>query len=212
MPAPRITSKSPWHIVLILDDSNSMSGDRSQKLNDALDNMIEEMRIMSQGTKPYFRISVVSFGSSAKVLAEYQSESAIQKSSITSFKGDSNLTYVASALQEAIGILKRNPGAATDFEPFVFLLTDGEASDKEEALKAANELKQLEVASGRPQLVTLALGAENEMPFLKSLASHPELAKLFSKADDLVSFFPQIGTVVSGEVGTAAVVNAIIDL
>ena len=68
MPADRINSFSPWHLVLVLDDSGSMQGSKIQMLNEAMERMIDEMRMLSGGMKPYFRISIVRFGSQAEVI------------------------------------------------------------------------------------------------------------------------------------------------
>ena len=44
MPASRVTSKSPWHIVLVLDDSASMEGSPSADVNEALRELIDAER------------------------------------------------------------------------------------------------------------------------------------------------------------------------
>src|SRR4051812_39207729 len=137
MPAPRVTSNSPWHLVFVLDDSGSMSGTPANMLNRALDDMIEEMKLLSQGTKPYFKISVIVFGSSVSVVAEAESEQTLDKTKITGFSGNSGSTNMAAALQEAAALLKRRPGTQNDFDPYVFLLTDGQADDANAALGAA---------------------------------------------------------------------------
>jgi hypothetical protein len=74
MPAPRVTRNSPWHIVFVLDDSDGMNGEPAKALNEAMEGMLEEMKLMSQGTKPYFKLSFIAFGSSVEVLAEAQTE------------------------------------------------------------------------------------------------------------------------------------------
>src|SRR5262249_18681033 len=89
MPAPRVTSNSPWHLVFVLDDSESMTGAAANTLNQALDEMLEEMKLLSQGTKPYFKISVIVFGSHVKVIAEAESEQTLDKAKVTSFSGTS---------------------------------------------------------------------------------------------------------------------------
>ena len=42
MPASRITSNSPWHVIMVMDDSNSMAGKPSEDLNLALEAMLTE--------------------------------------------------------------------------------------------------------------------------------------------------------------------------
>lgn len=215
MPAPRVTSNSPWHIVLVLDDSGSMADSgKATMLNEALDAMIEEMRLQTQGMKAYFRMSVIAFGSHALILSEASDEKTVDKGRITSFAGNSGGTDIAAALNEATNVLKRNPGKPTDFDPYVFLLTDGKADNEDEALRAVASLKELTIAAGKPRVIAIGLGVERDvnMPFLRNVATNPELAKHLKNASDLVRFFPQIGTIVSSMSGTAAIDAAIIDI
>jgi uncharacterized protein YegL len=212
MPAPRVTSNSPWHLVFVLDDSGSMAGAGANKLNEAMDAMIEEMKLISQGTKPYFKLSVIVFGSKPHVLTEYESEQVIDKNRVTSFTGDSGTTDMSAALTEAASLLRRRPGNPTDFDPYVFLLTDGDPDDAGQALSAAQALKSMEVAAGKPRLIAIGLGNSVKMTFLQQVASNSELAKHVQKPDELTRLFPMIGTVVASAGGTQAVDQAIVDI
>jgi uncharacterized protein YegL len=212
MPAQRVTSNSPWHLVFVLDDSGSMSGKPANKLNEGIGAMIEEMKLISQGTKPYFKLSVVVFGSRPEVLAEAQSEQTIDKTKITSFSGSRGNTDMAGALNETADILKRKPGNATDFDPYVFLLTDGQPDHEANALSAAQTLKNMEIAAGKPRLIAIGLGDNVNMSFLQQIASNPELAKHVDDPDELTRLFPMIGTVVTSAGGTQAVDQAIVDI
>src|SRR5262245_14869085 len=153
MPAPRVTSNSPWHLVFVLDDSGSMSGTPANTLNRALDEMIEEMKLLSQGTKPYFKISVIVFGSNVSTIAEAESEQTLDKTKVTGFSGNGGSTNMAAALSEAASLLQRRPGTANDFDPYVFLLTDGQPDDRNAALNAAQAIKNMQVAAGKPRLI-----------------------------------------------------------
>jgi len=212
VPAPRVTSNSPWHLIFVLDDSGSMSGTPANKLNEGLDVMIEEMKLMSQGTKPYFKLSVVVFGTHAQAISEAVSEQQVDKTKVTSFSGNSGGTNMAEALTEAARVLKRHPGKDTDFDPYVFLLTDGQADDENAALNAAQALLATQVAAGKPRLIAIGLGDSVNMGFLQKVASTSELAKHVSDAKDLVKLFPAIGTVVSSAGGAQAVDQAIVDI
>src|SRR5262249_40499382 len=101
-------------------------------------------------------------------------------------------------------LLKRRSGNANDFDPYVFLLTDGQPDDAAAALSAAQAIRSMEVAAGRPRLIAIGLGDGVNMPFLQQVASNQELAKHLQKHEDLVKFFPAIGTVVSSAGGTQA--------
>lgn len=63
MPAPRITSYSPFHMILVLDQSGAMQGARAYKLNNAVIAMIDEIKLMSCGVNSSFKLSIIAFGS-----------------------------------------------------------------------------------------------------------------------------------------------------
>lgn len=211
MPADRVTTKTPWHIVLVLDDSYSMQGDPAANVNKAVETMIDEMRVMSNGTKPYFKVSILRFGSDVEPLCTAVSEQAIDMSSVTTLAGESGSTNAAGALDAAVRLLEANPGQATDFTPYVFFLSDGEPDDAGAALKAGSALKSLAVAAGTPRLITIGFGDAND-DFMRNLATNKELYKKLNDHREVTRLFPQIGTIASSQVGIQAVDTAIMNL
>lgn len=214
MPANRVTSLSPWHVVLVLDDSGSMEGAPAEALNDALRLMISEMEVIAKGTKPYFKVSIVSFGSAVRILAEAVGEKQVEVKKVATFAGRSGSTSTTAGLNAALDILKRNPGEATDFRPYVFLFSDGypDEGEEESALEVATAIKSLDIPAGKPQLVSIGLGDANE-DFMKAVASSPELHVHLADPDQLKRLFPQIGTVAGSKTSGEAEINqAILNL
>ena len=196
MTASRVTSETPWHIVLVLDDSGSMSGQPSQDVNEAIKELISELVVASMGKKPYFKVSVVSFGSSYRTIAEAEPETYLDQhlDEVANFEGNSGSTNAAAALDEAKRILDRYPGQKTDFVPFVFFLSDGHPDDDSGALEAANKIKNLSLPSGKPRIVTLGFGSVND-DFMGSIASNGELYKRMDSSKDIVKLLPAMGTI-----------------
>ncbi|PWC82494.1 hypothetical protein TSH100_23630 [Azospirillum sp. TSH100] len=211
MPAERVTSKSPWHVVFIIDDSGSMSGQPSSDVNQAMETMIEEMRLLSQGKKPYFKVSVISFGSDSKILAKVEPETQINLDAVMQFAGNSGSTNAAAALSDACQLLSSNGGAANDFEPFVFFLSDGAPDNEALALEAGRRIKALSVAAGTPRIVTIGFGQPNDQ-FMTALATTPELYKRLQVSSDIRAFLPAIGTVAGTNTGADGVAQAIMQL
>ena len=211
MPANRITSESPWHVVLVLDDSGSMAGNPSALLCESLKSMHAEMEITAKGTKPYFRVSIIAFGSSAKVIAEAQSEKDIDIDSVATFSGSSGSTAAHTALSFAYDLLKQHPGKATDFRPFVFFLSDGQPDDAHAARMAADKVKTLDIPAGQPTIITVGFGSVDK-PFMEAIASAPELFVHLQSPAELTKFFPAIGTVAGSKTGEAAIKQAIINI
>jgi uncharacterized protein YegL len=205
MPAEKVTSLNPWHIVLVLDDSGSMVGVPAQSVNEAVEGMISELQLQSQGKKPYFRLSVISFGSRSQVLEEAKSEQDISIDKVARFQGNSGMTDAAAALREATALLSRNGGTSTDFTPYVFFMSDGMPDDPRAAHAAAEVLKQLNIPAGSPRLVSVGVTGADEA-FMRSIASSVELY-VSCEAPQLARLFPLIGTNIGSitEGGTKAV-------
>jgi uncharacterized protein YegL len=214
MPAKQVTRLSPWHLVFVIDDSGSMSANNgAESINRAMEIMIEEMRIRSHGMKPYFKISVISFGSYSTVIAKAESEMNLNLSQITQFSGDSGSTNAAAALEDAALVLQQHPGVPTDFEPFVFFLSDGEPDDKDLALEAGKKIKQLALPAGTPRLITIGLGDGPNEIFMTTLASRTELYKHLNDPKGIIRLLPAIGSVAEERPdGAAGVEGAIANM
>jgi uncharacterized protein YegL len=212
MPAERVTSFSPWHIIFVIDDSSSMKGPGAAGVNESMDVMIEELKLLSQGVKPYFRISVVKFGSRSEVIAEVASEQNIHRDSVTKFDGTSGSTDIAAGLRDVKLILNRNPGEVSHFVPFVFLLSDGEPDDADAAKAVAAEIKQMAPPAGRPRIVTIGVGSKPDDDFLMEIATRPELYKKLDDPKELSKLFPAIGTIASSSGGAEAAESAIVNI
>ena len=110
MPASRVTSETPWHVILVLDDSGSMGGKPAADVNDGLKDMLAEMEVIAKGSKPYFKISIITFGSAAQVVEEYKGERDIDANKIAVLSGSSGTTAADQGLKAAADVLRRNPG------------------------------------------------------------------------------------------------------
>lgn len=208
MPANRVTSKSPWHIVLVLDDSGSMMGKPASDVNEAIGELIDTLVTTSMGQKPYFKVSVISFGSNFSTLAEAVPETDLDENKVARFKGASGSTNIASALDEVARVLKANPGQANDFEPFIFVLSDGYPDDRPSALAAADRVKGLSLPSGTPRLITLGFGNVDH-DFMQKVATNSELYKQLDESSDIVRLLPTIGTMGSSGGGAEKVEESI---
>jgi uncharacterized protein YegL len=197
----RITGKSPMHMVLVADDSGSMKGAPAADATRAIHAWVNELYVKTRGKKPYFRFSLVSFGSAPAVVAEAMD---VRDVDVTSFvlAGDAGSTNLTDALMTVRQILARDGATAEHCPPFVFLFTDGRPTDPtgkmndaaaQTAQDAASALKMLPLACGSPFIVTLGFGAVVDA-FLQQLASAPNLYHRISSAQELIQLLPEIGT------------------
>jgi uncharacterized protein YegL len=205
-------------VVFIIDDSGSMGPDQSQKgaspasqVCDGLKSMVAEMEVIAKGSKPYFRISIIAFGTNADNIAEAQGEREIDINAIATFTGSRGSTRPSEAFRMAIDILKRNPGKPTDFRPYVFFFSDGapDDDDRVSALQAAAELKALKIDAGEPTLWALGYGAIDK-DFMQKVGG-AERFKEVTDAAALSKLFPIIGTTAGTQTGEAGVDKAIMN-
>lgn len=212
MPADRVWSESPWHVVLIIDDSGSMERD-SKFVNEALKSMVAEMEVIAKGTKPYFKISIIAFGDTPDILAEAKGEREIDINKIATFAGTRGLTKCSEAFELASTVLKRNPGKDTDFRPYVFFFSDGcpNSDDVQLAKQAAADLKRLSIPAGAPTIIALGYG-DIDRNFMQEVASNRELFKEVPDASGLVRLFPAIGTIAGTKTGEGGINTAIMNL
>jgi Mg-chelatase subunit ChlD len=207
----RITRRSPMHIVLVADDSLSMKGPSADAATEAMHAWVNELHIKTRGKMPYFRFSLVMFGSKATTLAEGLD---VRDVDIEGFRlaGTSGTTNVAAALHQVQEILLRDGATGEWCPPFVFVFTDGKPTDgqghptdaaEQAALDEAARLKLLALPCGAPFLITLGFG-EAKDDFLRKLASKPSLYHRLPNAQALIKLLPSIGTPTVEAAGTIA--------
>ncbi|SDZ73356.1 vWA domain-containing protein [Rubrimonas cliftonensis] len=208
MPASRVTSETPWHVVFVIDDSHSMSGPPADAVNESLKHLLAQLEMSSQGKKPYFKVSIIAFGSSVQPICEAAAETDVDADAIATFGGNLGGTDAAAAFDETAALLRRHPGKASDFTPFVFFFSDGAPADDKLALAAAEKVKNLDIPAGKPWIVSIGLGDGVQEDFMKSAATTSELYKWLRTPADIVKFLPAIGTVAQTTAGGAEGVAA----
>lgn len=201
----RICTAHPMQLILIADDSDSMSdayqgiqGKKAKDVSEGIKNWLIQLRGQTRAIKPYFYFTLIVFGTDATVVVENKLINRIRPETID-LRGNSGATNLADALREAQGVLERSqhesyPVPYSDFcSPFVFVYTDGEANQPIEAEKAARELRSLSLPCGSPQIVTLGFGdADHE--FLERVASTREHYVDCGNSENVMRLLPRIGT------------------
>jgi hypothetical protein len=177
-----------------MDDSNYMAGQPSTDLNLVFSSMLAEMEVIARGTKPYFRLSVIAYGSTASILVECKGEREVDVTKLADFVGSRGSSAADVGLRAAINVLKRHPGKETDFRPYVFFCSAGHVDRVDAAIAVSSELKSLDIPAGKPTVIAVALGNTNEV-VMKQIASNEELFVRVATSSDLVKFIPLIGTV-----------------
>ena len=194
MPAERVTSFSPWHIILVLDDSDGVSGNVAQEINAVILDLLAEMETASKGSKPYFRVSAIALGDTPVVIETFQDVREVEPDRLASVSGGAGQANLASALDEATAILTSHPGNKADFRPYVFIFAGSKDFGERSLLaRSAAKLKRLKIDAGAPKIVAFAFG-DADLENLSLLASTPQLAKRPGELSNFLSAFAPIGT------------------
>ncbi|SMB81320.1 vWA domain-containing protein [Deinococcus hopiensis] len=127
-------------VVLLLDSSGSMSGERINLLNQALRTFGDDLRDDSLAMKRC-EIATVTFGERVEVVSDFASAEAFRHLTII----PNGQTPMGGAVHKAIDMLDarkaqyRNAGLKY-YRPWIFLLTDGQPTDRwEDAARRARE-------------------------------------------------------------------------
>lgn len=210
----RITGKSPMHMVLIADDSGSMRGDPAQAATKAIHAWVNELYVATRGRKPYFRFSLISFGSTPTIVAEGLDVRDVDVKTFV-LDGTSGRTNLPAALATAREIVQRDGASAEHCPPVVFLFTDGKPTDESgyetpvaasAALNEAKALKSTQLVCGSPFIVALGFGEASDA-FLQQVASMPTLYHRLPNAQALIALLPDIGTPTVGGEGDEGTVG-----
>jgi uncharacterized protein YegL len=187
-----ICSKARTHLVAICDDSGSMMGEPAQAATDGVRGWIQELQAETRGRKPWFRFSMIPFGSSATALLEGVSINDVDPDGVL-LQGSSGSTNMGEALSLATSVIARCGAAPDDWPAYVFLFTDGRPDSAEEAINAASRLKSLRLPGGSPRIICIGFGAADEA-LLARLATSPEHTVMGANAEVLKALLPRLGT------------------
>lgn len=182
----------PLPIVLLLDESNSMSGDKIERLNEAVRKMLNSFR-KEETQASEFLVTVIGFGGdykdgmdgrSAKVLNQPTAASDIQFDGVSAY----GWTPLGEALKLAKGIIEdkeKTPSRA--YRPLVILVTDGLPTDDWK-----NPFFDF-VENGRSakcDRMALGVGGNTDMDMLsKFVAGTNHEVFTIDQADGIVEFF-----------------------
>jgi uncharacterized protein YegL len=154
-PEPRVPC------LLLLDVSSSMSGDKIQELNSGLETLRTEL-LKDELTARRVEVAVVTFGGSVRVVQDFASPSEMKLPALSA-EGD---TPMAAAILKAFELVEQRKARyeASDldsFDPWIFMVTDGESTDSTELLeKATQRIRQADGQGRGKRVAFFAVGVE----------------------------------------------------
>jgi uncharacterized protein YegL len=170
-PEPRVPC------VLLLDVSNSMDGDKIRELNAGLPMLRTELLKDEQAARRV-ELAIVTFGGSVKVAQDFVSPTDF-KPPVLTVSGD---TPMAAGILKAFELVEQRKARyeASDldsYEPWIFMVTDGEPTDEENVLiDAHGRIASAERRERGKRIAFFAVGVEGaNMKRLSALSKRTPL-------------------------------------
>ncbi|MCP5518848.1 MAG: VWA domain-containing protein [Verrucomicrobiales bacterium] len=183
-------------MILIADDSGSMSGQPAQQVTEGLQDFIAKLQSFGRGEKSYFRILFVKFGDQPHVVHEFADVLQIPADGFK-VSGDSGCTNMDEALEMVATKMEQHRlQSELDPAPLVIFWSDGQNTGGD-PLPAAQRIKAIQCPCGRAPLVVTCGFGEAERELLEGIATSPEHFKPFQSAQELEVFLGNVGTLVT---------------
>lgn len=138
-----------------------MSGDKIQELNSGLETLRTEL-LKDELTARRVEVAVVTFGGSVRVVQDFSSPAELKLPALSA-EGD---TPMAAAILKAFELVEQRQARyeASDldsFDPWIFMVTDGEPTDSNELLeKATQRIRQADGQGRGKRVAFFAVGVE----------------------------------------------------
>ncbi len=170
-PEPRVPC------LLLLDTSSSMSGDKIQELNSGLETLRTEL-LKDELTARRVELALVTFGGSVRVVQDFASPAELKLPALSA-EGD---TPMGAAILKAFELVEQRKARyeASDldsYEPWIFMVTDGEPTDSTELLeKAARRIRDAEGEQRGKRIIFWAVGVDGaNMAKLEQISKRPPI-------------------------------------
>lgn len=175
-------------VVFVLDRSGSMQGSPIQEVNNGINTFMEGI-LSDPTTKSRLDLSVISYNNNIHVERDF---SLLKNNTELPVLEAGGLTYTAEALQKAIDITEERKDyykqmGLTSYRPYIILLTDGYANDKEKLSNIANKIKD---GTANKKFNFWGFGIEDaNMEELHMLAGTNSIIQKIKDIDNLSTFF-----------------------
>lgn len=115
-------------VILLLDVSGSMSGEKINTLYDSVVEMVSSF-VAAQAKETLIDVSIITFGSSVELHTPYTSVADLQQSGISRFRAD-GMTPMGMALTMAKDMIDdKSTTPSNIYRPAVVLVSDGQPND-----------------------------------------------------------------------------------
>lgn len=166
-------------VYLVLDCSESMVGEPLKAIEEGMQAMIRQLRTDPQALETAW-ISVLTFSEAAKVLLPLTELYNFQMPALTLGSGTA-LSAALALIEQRVSseVVLSTPDRRGDYKPIIFLLTDGDPTDKWEA--AATRFKR-EFGAKRATVVAVICGEDASPGKMRLITDQVVLARNLDEA------------------------------
>ena len=180
-------------VILLLDVSGSMYGEKINALYDATQIMIKGFEEANSREKK-IDVAIITFGNEIKLHTSYTNVTEFVKKGLSTFSASGG-TPLGEALRMAKDMIEdKNVTPSNIYRPAVILVSDGEPTDHWET--SMDNFKN-GGRSSKCQRFSVAIGNDANETILKKFVSEPENFLLADKAEKIVDIFKFITNSVS---------------
>ena len=156
-----IETRECFNMIFLLDTSISMSGERIGQLNNAMQDMLNELHSLSIEMSTDAFVRIIEFNSDANWIIGDARNGVLALEAANSWKSltASGSTNTASAIRKSLEALHTSYLGRRNRKPVVVLVTDGFSNDANATLQATEELKKaLSGDSGKEKVYRVGIG------------------------------------------------------
>lgn len=189
----------PLPVILLLDCSGSMSGQKINILNQAVQEMIEDFK-KGANNEVEINVAVITFGGDVRYLLPLQPASQVPEIALTANGG----TPMGVALHMAKDLIEdKSIIPSKSYRPAVVLVSDGEPNDSDWDVHMNNFLNS--GRSSKCERFALAIGTSKDDPVLNLfLGNSDHDVFLASEVDQIRDFFKFVTMTVSTRASSQA--------
>lgn len=201
-----VTATAPLHVVLVLDGSGSMSGDRTNLMKAAARQFVADLDLPGH---PLRRVGVVQYSNRALTLCQLTNDPGRVTSCLGRFTS-AGAAAMDAGIDEALRVLIRGrPRDGTEVRQVMILLAAGaNGGGCPPVLSAANRAKSQQVL-----LITIALGPGADRDCLRQAASSSRYFHDAAQPQELAAVFTALAALINridaGGLVTVLVRNAL---
>lgn len=180
-------------VILLLDVSGSMQGEKIDNLYDAVNTMIGDF-VNQASNELMIDVAIFTFGGKVELHTKYTPVADLKAAGLNRFTADGNTPLGLCLTQAKDYIEDKEETSGSNYAPTVVLVSDGMPNDEYE-----NPMREF-IGTGRSQKaqrLAISIGSDAKRDMLESFTGDPNLVFFAESAGDIADSFKKVTMSVS---------------